>query len=220
MPVRPPQNLPPESQPWARSIERDLEALQSRNVSTDLTQNNTLKGLATSLRNLGGVVQALEAQQEQLTEQQGVLAAQQTQILQLLDNLLGYTSIDKGGYSGNLAPGSGWITVGSGELILPGGATSALVYTTVNSSLTGVGSGSLFVSGNTRCVIGGQAGRSQILETYSNGGPANATASQTRILDTPGLSINIEAQVRVNGSTQTPTGFFTSDFSAFVIYTR
>lgn len=213
--VRPRQNLDPQSQQWARSVEADLDQLIQTQRVKDQTLENTLSGLANSLTNLGGLVQTLSAQQEQLQ-------TQQTQILNLLDNLIGYTSLDQGTYSGTLNAGTSWTTIGSGNLSLPAGTSNALVYMTANGSLAGSGgvSGSMYVLGAVRCVIAGSAGRSQLLETYTTAGAANATSSQTRIIASPGTSIPIEMQVQVYGSTQTTGGYYTGNFSAFVIYNR
>lgn len=71
--VRPQQNLPGESQQWARSIETDLDRLSRAQEDRDRTLNSTLSGLANSVANLGTLVKTLSDQQAQLTAQQAQL---------------------------------------------------------------------------------------------------------------------------------------------------
>lgn len=81
--VRPTQNLPPGSQQWARSIESDVDSLTREAQRKDLTQDNTLKGLANSLANLGELVQGLSTQQAQLAATIASLTEQQTYLSSL-----------------------------------------------------------------------------------------------------------------------------------------
>lgn len=80
--VRPQQNLPGESQQWARSVESDIDRLLRAQDDQNGTLSNTLSGLANSVSNLGILVKTLSEQQAQLTAQQAELSSAVTGLAQ------------------------------------------------------------------------------------------------------------------------------------------
>lgn len=88
----PNNNLPPESQPWGRSIEAQLRELQTTQTTHETRTGNTAAGLQGTLRKISEQIHALEEVTQglvevttTLTEQQATLAAQQVRILELID---------------------------------------------------------------------------------------------------------------------------------------
>lgn len=80
MTVTPKRNLPPESEPWGRSIENRLDQseAQSRRQTQDI--NNTLAGVNGSLVRLSEQVGEIRVITETLVQQQATLQAQQEQL--------------------------------------------------------------------------------------------------------------------------------------------
>lgn len=54
--VRPKNNLPPQSQPWSRSIEQDIEQLKTRMEITAQANNNAFGAINSSLDRLGALL--------------------------------------------------------------------------------------------------------------------------------------------------------------------
>jgi hypothetical protein len=83
--VRPTNNLPPESQPWARSIEQSLDEASFAAIRGQENTDNSLVAINGTLNQLSRQVAELNT----LTTQ---LAAQQAQINTTIDNLISATN--------------------------------------------------------------------------------------------------------------------------------
>lgn len=192
--VRPQQNLPGESQQWARSVEGDIDRLLRAQDDRGRTLNSTLSGLANSVTNLGLLVKTLSEQQVQLTEQQEQLTAQVAQINELVNSQIITSDFDARGPG--FGAGTGWTSLATANVVVPAGYTKALVFAnawwymsdftiTVTSLLSGRG------------VINGITTPSNVKQVNANNvaqGDISGTQRLTGL--TPGTSFNVTVQIQ------------------------
>lgn len=145
----PNNNLPPESQPWGRSIEAQLRELQTAQTTHETRTGNTAAGLQGTLRKISEQIHALEEVTQglvevtnTLTEQQATLAAQQVRILELIDTqieLVDAARNDPGvGYTTTWADRALWsgpIPAGGYTKVTFSGASVASCYNTTGNDV-------------------------------------------------------------------------------------
>lgn len=147
MTVVPPNNLPPESQPWARNRDEAIRQLQyEASRSTDGVANaftgvnNTLTALSKQIADIAQVQQEQAAVQAQLVAQSAQLSAQQTALTATVANLASRVSLTTSNTSFNTgtlpndssdhfygAPLSVNINVPTGQLMVTIGCGQATV---------------------------------------------------------------------------------------------
>lgn len=76
----PDPQLPPESAPWGRYVDRSLSELQYKNSKNDQDISNTLKGLGSTIERMSKQIDALNTLTTQLNQQQIILGQQQAAI--------------------------------------------------------------------------------------------------------------------------------------------
>jgi len=82
--VRPKNNLPPESQQWARSVEGELQKTQFDAGKSLQDNTNAFKSINSTMKQVSDQLATLAAQQVTLTTQQATLAAQVADIAALV----------------------------------------------------------------------------------------------------------------------------------------
>lgn len=201
--VRPQQNLPGESQQWARSIETDLDKLVRAQEDRDRTLASTLSGMANSVANLGTLVSTLQSQQLQISEQ-----------LTKIDALVNSQIItsDFNQVATGFGAGTGWTTLATATVTVPAGYTKALVFAnawwylsdftvTVTSLLSGRG------------VVNGITTPHSVRQVDANNvaqGDISGTQRSTGL--TPGATFPVSVQI------QSPAGVVADGNNAARIY--
>jgi len=147
--VRPKNNLPPESQQWARSIEGELQRAQfdagksaQDNINAFKSINSTMKQVSDQLATLTTQQATLSAQQETLTEQVADIAAL------VGAQVTGDTNTASGSFTLTTTP----INVVAVSVPVPAGYTRAQVMAV--SSLESAGDGAV----SSQTVIQGSIG--------------------------------------------------------------
>lgn len=77
MSVTPKRNLPPAAEPWGRSVDSRVQAIEQASARQRQDNDNTLSGLNSSLVRLSEQVGEIRTLTETLVEQQAMLQAQQ-----------------------------------------------------------------------------------------------------------------------------------------------
>jgi hypothetical protein len=157
MDVTPQNNLPPESQPWGRFVEKSISLFNQSLTKVSLDIGNTLKGVNAAIKKLSDQVaklneltEALALQQAQLAAQQAALSAQQAALAEQqadLTDAVNSISVlasnqvtgltDSGSSGGAIAISTGG-TYGLAEVTVPAGFTRAniIAVSTITASGT------------------------------------------------------------------------------------
>lgn len=214
----PHNNLPPESQPWARSIEAQLRGLQTTQTTHESRTGNTAAGLQGTLRRIAEQIRGLEEVTQGLVEVTNTLTAQQAV---LAGEIARINSLVAGQVSFGIAPtatSSGWATSSSmttrasSSIGVPGGYSQALVFALASMHFMDTSPN----GGWVRAVIAGDAGQEM-------GGLANLSlgqsSSHTRVMAVSGGAISLECQVQSSAGTGGMSGRI-AQVSGFALFFR
>jgi hypothetical protein len=134
MAVVPNNNLPPESQPWARDRDAVISQLQYDSNKAAQDNANAFKGLNNTLTAISKQLADLSQVQSELVSQQAELAAQQTTILGLIDATI---EVDSANVSAtNMAFTTTLTTYITHVFNVPEGYTNATVFVSGSARAT------------------------------------------------------------------------------------
>lgn len=222
MPVVPRNNLPPESQPWARDRDAAIEQLQfdaaknaEDNKNAFIAVNNSLTAISGQLADIATVQAEQAIQQAALASQQATLLAQQTQINATIASLLNTGSV------GNSASGFNHNSTGfyaGANITVPAGYTKATVLCIVDTS-GGLSSGTGYFQIGAN--IGGVTGGSVAQAGSVTEGVFSCTGSAIRTLTglTGGSLISVALHV-MSASGSWNTGTAIANCNAIALFTK
>jgi len=173
--VRPKNGLDPYSQPWARSIEDDVVALQQLISKIGVDNANALKSLNGTLSTLGGEIQDIRL----LLERQSVSVGQEA-------GLVGTSMI------------AGWQNTASDSIAVPDWATTATVISIGTINALDTTSGGLAYL-DVRMAIAGSTSSEITLPVTVGVSTAQSSGSLPKVnvlTVVPGSSISVALQVR------------------------
>lgn len=173
--TRPRRNLPPVSEPWGRSVDDDLKALQQSNerlVQDSLNSfkmvNSTMKTFAAQIESLNTLTTELAAAQATLTATQATLSAQQatlstqqstlTATVAELTRVSGLQVTGASASNVNTSPigiGNGGNYVGA-STVVPAGFTRAVVSAQSSMRIVGAAGMAAYLAVNINGSVGGQ----------------------------------------------------------------
>lgn len=168
--VRPRNNLPPESQPWSRAIENELQQTQRNSIKALEDNTNAFNGLNSTMNRVSLQIATIAAQQVTLTEQQVTLATQQATLTELVALQLAVDGNSQQGSNFTLVNPPTFNIAAQVTLTKPAWATKALVTATGTGYLV---SSNQYVLPHIGIVIAGHAGmivemsRTENASTYS-----------------------------------------------------
>jgi hypothetical protein len=196
--VRPPNNLSPESQPWARDIEKNQDQAKIDLASLDSDNTAAFKGINSSLGSLGGQITTLTAQQATLatlvnTQISLASNSQSSSNMAFANTMTVYNS-----YTFAVPVGYNWATffiTGSGRCL---NNTASSVYFFLQSRMDST-TGSWW-----------QGGTQQILLTAGQQGTLSAGLAAT--IDVIG---GASCTVSISASTTNPTTAYSGNYVGF-----
>lgn len=213
MAVKPPSNLPPDSQPWGREVDTSISQLQFEARKTAQDNANSFSAVNNALTAINTQNAQILAQNAQISAQNAQILAQQAQINSVLDDLIGYDSTWSNSSSATIGAG-GWVTISSGSLSVPAGAQNAIVYVVSTSNMS---SGSAGHSGQVRIRINGSVYMDRVHESPTTG--SSRTLSSAATIGSPPTSIPVAVDMFFSSGSLS-TAFCVAGFSAFAVYNK
>lgn len=214
MTVIPKRNLPPAAEPWGRSVDARVQALEGAGARQKQDNDNTLSGLNSSLVRLSEQVGEIRTITETLVEQQSVLQEQQTQLQTQQETLTQTVAELQTVVNGMLTPAYRQVASNNFALTntravidevtfdVPIGYSRALVL--AMSTLTALNSDSVNSYVYNSVYMAGSDSGEALNMVLANSGVSQVSVQGTRIVSaTPGGQLTVQSVARKSGISST-----------------
>lgn len=215
MSVTPKRNLPPAAEPWGRSVDARVQAIEQASARQRQDNDNTLSGLNSSLLRLSEQVGEIRTITETLVEQQATLQAQQsmlTETVSQLQTVVNGMLVPQTGYDVNrgftITPTPTMIA--SMTFRVPNGYTQALIYAVAVTSASNSNADASYLYTNIE--VDGTALAGSFNQGQPNVWMQNTTAGskvQTELVGGSNLLVETKAYTQAPSQTWVNSGNMT-----------
>lgn len=194
--VSPKRFLPPESEPWGRSVDQDLAQIKIDNAKALSEFTNAFKAINSSMKLVSKQIAELTALTTALEQQQNTLAAQQATLAQTVAGMVAidYASVSEMGFGTALTDQDRAV----GAIAVPAGYTRALVSVTVVAGARNSGANYDYLYASA--VIAGVKSREMPNGAVSTGTAASFTSKVLLLTGLSGGSITVGARIHTQGA--------------------